>query len=455
MRRLRIPADSIRVRLLALSALLVSAALIAGYLVIAAILESFILDRFDAETSAVADAIIAGAHVLDDGRLSVGTKPADPRFSIPLSGWYWQLDQGDEVVAKSASLFDSTLDAQGADRGLAPPDTMTGPIIAGAGPQLLRRSFAPFTLPDSDDRLLVIVTAPLAEIESSLSDVRRPLAISLVILGIALALAGVVQVTAGLRSLDRLGTDLRRVRSGDAEHLPLPPVAELRPISHEINNLLDHNRNVLARAREHVGNLAHSLKTPLSALANSLPPDHAGQGLIARMDRQIGWHLRRARSSAAPRLLGQRTPVAPVIDDILLVLRRAAQDAGLDVQVDCPPHLAFAGERQDLEEMIGNLTENAVKWAHSRIRLRASPGPATPASLSASLQIAIEDDGPGLSESQYSRALARGSRLDESGPPGAGLGLAIVTDIAALHGGKLALMQSDLGGLRTELTLPA
>ncbi len=437
-----LPRDSIRARLIGFAMALTGVALVAGYLAIAAILEDFITDRFDAETAAVADTLIAGASIDARGRLSAGPPPSDPRFQLPLSGWFWQLSQDGRVVAKSPSLFDNVLN---------PPDTdfTGGPGIGPDGAALRVTRFG-FTLPDSDKPLAVTVTAPQAEIDASMARLRRPLAISLAVLGLALALASFAQVAAGLRSLDRLGRDIRDIGAGRSEALPLPSVAELRPVAHEINALIEQNRKVLARTREHVGNLAHSLKTPLAALDNSLPPDHPGHALVARMDRQIGWHLRRARSSGAARLLGSRTPLAPVIEDILLVLRRPIQDSGLEVAIDIPEGTAFAGERQDLEEMIGNLVENAVKWASSRLRLSARP-------LGADrLSIAIEDDGPGMSEADYAHALARGTRLDENGPPGTGLGLAIVSDLAALHGGRLGLDRAPLlGGLRARLDLPA
>ncbi|QFQ88134.1 sensor histidine kinase [Paracoccus kondratievae] len=434
-----LPRDSIRARLIGLAALLIGVALIAGYLVIASILEDFITGRFDAEAEAVADALIAGAAIDGDGRLIAGPEPADPRFQMPLSGWFWQLTQDGRVVAKSSSLFDNVLNPPEADfqggRGLGP----------AAEPLRVTRHV--FTLPDSTSTLAVTVTAPRAEIDTAMSRLRRPLGISLAVLGLVLALASLVQVAAGLRSLDRLGRDLRRIRAGQAEALPLPAVAELRPVAAEINALLEQNRAVLARSREHVGNLAHSLKTPLAALGNALPPDHPGHALITRMDRQIGWHLRRARSSAAPRLLGQFTPVAPVIGDILMVLRSPIRDSGLQVETQAETAPAFAGERQDLEEMIGNLVENAVKWASTCLRISARP-------KGGQLHILIEDDGPGMSDEDHALALTRGARLDETGPPGSGLGLAIVADLAALHGGKLTLDSSELGGLRAGLLLP-
>lgn len=437
-----LPRDSIRGRLIGLAMVLTGVALVAGYLAIAAILEDFIADRFDAETTAVADTLIAGASIDTRDRLTAGPAPSDPRFQLPLSGWFWQLSQDGRVVAKSPSLFDNVLNPPDADFSGGP----------GIGPDggALRVTHYRFTLPDSDGALAVTVTAPQAEIDASMARLRRPLAISLTVLGLALALASFAQVAAGLRSLDRLGRDIRDIGAGRSEALPLPRVAELRPVAHEINALIEQNRKVLARTREHVGNLAHSLKTPLAALDNSLPADHPGHGLVARMDRQIGWHLRRARSSGAARLLGSRTTVAPVVEDILLVLRRPVADSGLDVAVDIAPGLAFAGERQDLEEMIGNLVENAVKWAGGRIRITGHAPDAE------RLLIAVEDDGPGMSEADYAQALARGTRLDENGPPGTGLGLAIVSDLAALHGGRLGLERSaTLGGLRASLDLPA
>jgi signal transduction histidine kinase len=436
-----IPRDSIRARLFGLSALLIGAALLIGWLAIGTILERFVTDRYDAEAEAVAEALMAAAAIDAQGRMILPSPPADPRFQLPLSGWYWQLEQDGRAVAKSPSLYDNVMKAPAADFSGGP----------GLGPedQPLRVLRHGFTLPDSRSAMAVIVAAPMAEIGASLARVRRPLAVSLAVLGLGLGLASVVQVMAGLNSLDRLGRDLRAIRDGRAEALPLPPVAELRPVAIEINALLAENRQVLARAREHLGNLAHSLRTPLAALTNALPPDHPGQALIARMERQIGWHLRRARSAGGARVLGRRSPVAPVVADILMVLGVQVRDRALRVETAIPPDLALAGERQDLEEMVGNLVDNACKWAASRIAVSArAEGPGM-------LCLTIADDGPGMAEHDHARAIARGGRLDEGGPPGSGLGLAIVADLAALNGGGLALGRSPLGGLAAELRLPA
>ena len=429
---------SIRGRLLLLAAVWLGAALLAAFLFISSLLEDFVTDRFDAEAAAIADGLIASVETDDGGRIELDDAPTDPRFGLPFSGWYWQVEAGDSVIARSASLLDGSL--QG------PVGNITGGRGIGADGAALRVLRRQATLPDSNSRIAVTVTAPRGQIDDSLRQISRPLGLALAVLGIVLAGASVVQVTAGLGSLDRLCRDLARVRAGTRDRLARPDVSELHPLTAEINAALDQNADLLARSRQHLGNLAHSLKTPLAALANELPPDHHGQTLITRMDRLIGWHLRRARS-AGPRVLGQRTLVRPVIDDILMVLRWPLRDKGMEASIDCPPDAGFAGERQDLEEMIGNLSDNAVKWGHSRLAIRVTQ--------TDRLIIRIEDDGPGMAETDAPRALIRGGRLDEHGASGSGLGLAIVADLAALHGGELRLERSALGGLAAILDLPA
>ncbi|MCZ0961712.1 ATP-binding protein [Paracoccus benzoatiresistens] len=429
---------SIRGRLLLLAAAWLGAALLAAFLFISALLEDFVTDRFDAEAAALADALIASAEVEEDGRVELDDPPADPRFDLPLTGWYWQVQAGDAVIARSGSLLDGRLQGPAGDFAGG-----RGTGADGAPLRVLRRQVS---LPDSDAPVAVTVTAPRAQIDDSLRQISRPLGIALAVLGIVMAVASVVQVTAGLDSLNQVRRDLARVGAGQKDRLTPPLVRELRPLVAEINAALDQNASLLARSRQHLGNLAHSLKTPLAALANELPADHKGQTLISRMDRLIGWHLRRARS-AGPRVLGQRTLVRPVIDDILMVLRWPMRDKGMTARIDCPDTAAFAGERQDLEEMIGNLTDNAVKWGRSQLAITVTRADR--------LTIRIEDDGPGMAETDAPRALIRGGRLDEQGASGSGLGLAIAADLAALHGGDLRLDRARLGGLSAILDLPA
>ncbi|MDB6177885.1 HAMP domain-containing sensor histidine kinase [Paracoccus sp. Z330] len=430
---------SLRGRLLLLAGVWLSAALLAAFLLISHLLNQFVTDRFDAETFAVADALVGSLGIDSEEEVSLSTLPADPRFGLPFSGWYWQVNSGGRIVARSASLLDGRLTGS------------TGSYVGGSGTgadgaplRVLRREI---TIPDAEEPIAITVTAPQSEIEQSLREIRAPLAFSLIVLGVGLAAASLVQVTAGLRSLDRLGDDLRNVREGKEDRIPLPDVAELQPLTHEINAALDQNATHLSRSRHHLGNLAHSLKTPLAALANELPSDHNGQTLIARMDRLIGWHLRRARQ-AGPKQMGRRCELRPVIDDILLVLRWPLQDKNMTARIVCPEGATFSGERQDLEEIIGNLAENAVKWGRRQIGITVSfPGDR--------LVLCIEDDGPGMAQTDVPKAMIRGSRLDEFGLSGSGLGLSIVADLAALHGGELRLERSSMGGLAAIVDLPA
>lgn len=433
--------DSIRARLLAAAALWLTLALIGAWVVIGGVLDRFVTGRFDAEAAAIAETVIGGTEADAAGRVTLPRPPTDPRLSMPLSPWAWQLDtETGAPIARAASLLDLRL--------RPPLAEFTGGAGRGAASEPLRVLRRIFTVPGAPEPLAVTVTAPQDDIDAALSAVMRPLAAALAVLGAGLAAASLAQVAWGLRTLDALGRDIRAIRAGRAERVALPPVAELRPVAAELNALLDENRSVIGRAREHLGNLAHSLKTPMAALANTLPPDHPGAPLIARMDRQIGWHLRRARGAGAPRLLGHTTLVAPVVDDILLVLRRHVQDRGLSVAVDCTTATRFAGERQDLEEMLGNLLENAVKYAAARVEVVARVA-------GDRLELTVADDGPGLADDDHATALSRGGRLDEmGGPPGAGLGLAIVADLAALHGGSLHLSRAGSGGLAARLDLP-
>lgn len=433
--------DSIRARLLAAAALWLTLALLGAWWVIGGVLDRFVTERFDAEAAAVAETVIAGTEAGPDGTPALVRPPTDPRLSQPLSLHSWQLEtEGGALVARSGSLLDLRLQA--------PPGSYAGATGTGPDAEPLRVMRRTFTVPGAAGPLAVVVTVPRAPIDEALSRVRRPLALSLVVLGAGLAMASLAQVGWGLRTLDQLGRDIRAIRAGQAERVPLPPVAELRPVAGELNALLDANRQVIARARAHLGNLAHSLRTPMSALANTLGPDHPGRALVERMDRQIAWQLRRARGAGAAGLLGHGTPVAPVIEDLLLVLRRPAESRGLSITLRCAPAARFAGERQDLEEMLGNLLENAVKYATARIEVSAAVG------QDRRLAVSIEDDGPGMADADHALALSRGGRLDEMGPPGTGLGLAIVADLAALYGGRLDLGRAARGGLKATLVLP-
>jgi signal transduction histidine kinase len=244
--------------------------------------------------------------------------------------------------------------------------------------------------------------------------------------------------------------EVAEVRVGARARLSETVPSELQPLARELNGLLDHNREVVERQRTHVGNLAHALKTPISVMlaeARGQPGVLADvvERQAASMQQQVEYHLRRARAAARAATSGERTPVAEVLDELSRMLERAFP--GGEIEWDADDDLYFAGERQDLQEMAGNLIENACKWRKRRVRVTAEPG------TSGRIGIAVEDDGPGLPADARDAALRRGQRLDES-TPGSGLGLSIVADLVNAYGGKILLEDSRLGGLRVDLDLP-
>jgi signal transduction histidine kinase len=273
------------------------------------------------------------------------------------------------------------------------------------------------------------------------------------VLGLGLVAATFFQVRFGLKPLRAMRQNLARIRSGEAERLEGEQPEEIRPLQQELNALIQSNREIVERARTHVGNLAHALKTPLSVIANEART-HEGplaakvieQAAIMRT--QITHHLDRARVAARSSVIGDVTEVEPVLQALKRTLDRIYEERGLDLEIAATPGLKFQGEKQDFEEMVGNLLDNACKWARSRVTARAA------ANGAARFTVTIDDDGPGLTEAERARAVKRGQRLDET-KPGSGLGLSIVADLAHLYKGEFALEPSPEGGLRARLDLPA
>jgi signal transduction histidine kinase len=219
--------------------------------------------------------------------------------------------------------------------------------------------------------------------------------------------------------------------------------------------LIDSHREIMERARTQVGNLAHALKTPLSVIANEAAAIDGEVGEKIReqsavIGTQMNWYLERARTAAASVALGRATELAPVIGGLARVFAKLWQSRAVTLVYDVPSGLCFRGEKQDLEEMLGNLIDNAGKWAASQVSVtaRLNEGP------DLFVDVMIDDDGPGLAKDLRVEAMRRGRRLDET-RPGTGLGLAIVADLAKLYGGQLMLEDSSLGGLRARLRLPA
>lgn len=234
--------------------------------------------------------------------------------------------------------------------------------------------------------------------------------------------------------------------------MPQEQLEDVKPLVDELNNLLDHNTVLLKRARNQLGDLAHAVKNPLTVIKNEadkMEPE-LSELIIQQtgdISRNVDHYLARARTFGTEKVLGSRSSIKTVVEDLVYAMQRLYQDSNLVYDFAELQECWFRGEGQDLEEMVGNLMDNACKWAEGRVRLSGN-------CADDQLVLIIEDDGPGVPEEKIDAVMRRGHRLDES-KPGHGQGLAIVKDIADLYGGSLTLGSSELGGLKAELTLPA
>lgn len=441
--------NSITFRLILGAALWVSGALAVSGFLLATLFADQVRRSFETRMTVQIDALVA-ASTVENGKFVLGWEPASAQFQTPLSGWYWQISAAGEGAIRSRSLWDQDLNGV---QGLASGDgVIRREAIEGPGGKSLMVVAQQIRLPELNFPVQYTVAVDEALISEELRPFNVTLGWSLGIIWIGLMVAALIQVRYGLRPLRRIRAALAEVRSGQNDHLDgdFPP--EVTPLVEELNAHLNQIAEVVERARTHVGNLAHALKTPLSVLRNDAgSQDGALADTVRRqseiMQRRVDHYLVRARTAATGGLLGVRTEIAPVADDLRRTLLKIHRDKDLAIDVAVPTGLAFRGDRQDLEEIIGNVLDNACKWAKSRISLDV----ASPAS--GEVLLAIEDDGPGLTPEEREEALGRGKRLDET-VPGSGLGMSIIEEISGLYGGEMRLDEAGLGGLRVEVKLP-
>jgi len=410
--------------------------------------------QFDARLEALLNGLLANVEQGEDGGLRLSRDLGDPLFRLPASGWYWQitpLDGRAEWTLASRSLLEKRFDVRFFDSLPRWDDgglhlTMPGPH--GKTVRVLEQRLALF---GDANRYSIIIAGDADHINREVATFTRVMALVFAIMGLGLVLTIFIQVRFGLRPLQVLHDEIADVRDGRRKQLTDDFPDEIRSVVRELNQLIRANREVVERARTQVGNLAHALKTPLAVLINEAMTrnDDLARLVVeqaAHMREQVELYLDRARRAALVGTLGVTTPVEETLRPILNALQRIYRDRKVSVEVDCQPGLLFRGERQDLEEMLGNLLDNAFKYGHGHVRVRCFL-------QDRNLVIAVEDNGPGLTEEQRERAMQRGQRLDESGP-GSGLGLSIIKELAAMYKGEMGLSVSDLGGLKVEIRLP-
>lgn len=384
--------------------------------------------------------------------------PKDEMFSRTFSGRYWaflDIDAQNSVVRlrQSQSFFDvrpELPDGAIAEAVSRPGETVQ---IDGMAPneRLVRIGLQAVKLSRRDLPVVLYASIDRTAADEAVGRFTLRLGVALGVLALGIVIGVVVLIRYGLRPLHEIEGKLHDVRAGRRDNLDGEYPGELSPLVKEINTLITHNRKVVDRARTHVGNLAHALKTPLAVLKNEAKGTDRVSEVVRRqteaMTSNVNHYLKRAQAAAQAEVLGARTEVKEPVEGIARMLERLHRDKGVAIDVDVDAKAVFRGERGDFDELVGNLLENAAKWCKSRINVTVTRN-------DDGLQVIVDDDGPGLPAEHRAKALERGKRLDES-EPGTGLGLSIVTELADIYGGRLHLEDSPMGGLRARLELPA
>lgn len=422
---------------------------------------------FDRRLNLYLRTLIAEVAPPEDADEKMAPALGEPLFELPLSGWYWQivrLDGGKRANPSkpderaSRSLWDRKLpklEEQGVQ--LNSSGVRIG-YIAGPEDQQLRVVERPVDF-GADGKFVVTVAGDATEIFEETRTFDFYLVATFVALTFGLLLTTLFQVRFGLAPLKRITSGLSSIRSGKAERLEGDFPVEIAPLARETNALLDANREIVERARTHVGNLAHAVKTPLSVIVNEATA-HRDDAFASKvleqadiMRNQVAHHLERARIAARLTAVTTLTEITPVIEGLQRTMEKIHRDRDIEIESRISEPLKFRGERQDLEEMVGNLVDNACKWAASQVSIEVVAEQGAPDGSVPMVRIIVDDDGPGLTLAEQSQVARRGQRLDET-KPGSGLGLSIVTDLAQLYRGRLILGAVPTGGLRAELLLP-
>lgn len=433
-------------RMIVVAAAWIGVLLLAGGFALDRVLTTAIERNFDEQLQYVMNAMIASSEIGPDGEVRFNRPPADQRFLEPYSGAYFQVSAPGADIFPSRSLWDRRLKVDRRHSDIALHTYDSGQF----GGEPLRVVERDVILPGSKRSWRFQVAQSREFVDEQIRVLRSTLVTSFALLGFGLLVLAALQTFYGLWPLRRVRSEVVAIRSGTGTRISEAFPAEIQPLADEINQLLAHNEAQAEEARRHAGNLAHALKTPLTVITNAATaraPDLADTVCreAAAMRRQVDHHLARARAIGRRSSAQARARVWESLEAVERAVDRLYEHVTVDIAGD--REACVRVERQDLDEMLGNLIENAAKYGGGRVFVTVEPNEAM-------VDILIEDDGSGIPPDEREAIFARGARLDTD-KPGTGLGLAIVRDVAEIYGGKIALEQSeDLGGLLARLALP-
>lgn len=420
--------------------------LIGGGAALDRVLTNSVEQNFDTQLEYVLTAMIASAEIGPDGEIRMNRPLGDQRFLEPNSGLYWQITGKDVTPFPSRSLWDRALNPPAGHSDQAVHFRNSNEFLD----EPLRIAERSIKLPDSDVSWTFMVAQSRNSLDGQIQELRSVLVTSFLLLALGLIILAALQTFYGLWPLRAVRMAIAQMRSGKESRVTDALPDEVMPMVNELNALLDHNEKQAEESRRHAGNLAHALKTPLTVIMNSAAakaPDISETVIreATTMRRQVDHHLARARAVGRLGHSQSRALVWGSLESVERAVSRLYAHARIDMVGD--KAIAARVERQDLDEMIGNLIENAAKYGGGSVFVTVSDA-------GDFVEIAIEDDGQGIPESERERLFDRGARLD-TGKPGTGLGLAIVRDVVEIYGGTIALEKSeDMGGLLVRLSLP-
>lgn len=450
-RRPRPRVGSLTRRMIGVAAFWIAALLLLGGFALDRLLTKSIVDSFDEQIAFVLNSMIAASEIGPDGEVRFNRPPADQRFIEPYSGLYFQISGAGADTFASRSLWDRRLRVTDARSVVEPRLYDSNEFSVSNHLEPLRIAERDAILPGSNVRWRFQVAQSRETIDEQIQQLRSTLIWSFSALGAGLLVLAALQTVYGLWPLRRVRREVASIRSGERTRLGHDFPTEIRPLTEEINQLLAHSESQAEEARRHAGNLAHALKTPLTVITNAATarsPELSDTVFREAqvMRRQVDHHLARARAIGRRASAQARATVWESLEAVQRAVDRLYDNVTIDIAGDHRAQVRV--ERQDLEEMLGNLVENAAKYGGGRVFVTVEPNAET-------VDILVEDDGPGIPAEDRESLFARGARLD-TGKPGTGLGLAIVRDVAEIYEGFVKLEESeDLGGLLARLTLPA
>ena len=444
--------NSLAVRLFFSATIWIIFTLVSAGLLLSDLNEKTNFTAFDDRLNLLLETLIGASRVDSSDSITVVSTIGDPRFFQPYSGWYWQVNNGTKTLVRSRSMWDQVFTSDkrliGGRSQFIDSVNQTNErdkFIETKKLHIIERNIS---FPGIDSPVTFIVSGDTEEYQQNINKFDNTLSVILFILGTGLMIAVFLQVKFGLLPLNKIKASLFKVRNGDEDKLKESYPLEVQPLASEINELLDHNAKIIDRAKTHVGNLAHVLKTPLAVISNEIKTeDNIMNNQVILMKRHIDRYLKKAHLESVGTFSREKINIIDLVKKMISIFKKLYPEVQINLDESVQEAFVF-GSMDDLEEVIGNIIENACKYGKNKIEVEIR------ISEKNNLQLVISDDGLGLSQEQMNKVFARGFRIDEQ-KPGTGLGLNIVKDIVETYmKGKVTLSKSKLGGLEVNILLP-